>query len=121
MAINKNDYLDGDGNYDLKKSLVDEIIDGIDALIDGVDGSSKHYSLDYAGDRAGLINKLIAIFNASENGVHGYFGAWQGNYYLGGNIYKIATNIGIITMITATSDASSKIYNAGVGWSEASL
>ena len=27
MAINKNDYLDVDGNYDLKKDLVDEVID----------------------------------------------------------------------------------------------
>ena len=27
MAINKNNYLDGDGNYDLKKELVDEVID----------------------------------------------------------------------------------------------
>ena len=27
MAINKNNYLDGDGNYDLKKALADEVID----------------------------------------------------------------------------------------------
>ncbi len=33
MAINKNDYLDGDGNYDLKKALVDELIDGVNTLI----------------------------------------------------------------------------------------
>ena len=29
MAINKNDYLDGNGDYDLKKDLVDELIDGV--------------------------------------------------------------------------------------------
>ena len=32
MAINKNDYLDGDGNYDLKKALVDELIDDVNTL-----------------------------------------------------------------------------------------
>ena len=31
MAINKNDYLDVDGNYDLKKDLVDELIDGVNS------------------------------------------------------------------------------------------
>ena len=29
MAINKSNYLDGEGNYDLKKDLVDELIDGV--------------------------------------------------------------------------------------------
>ena len=32
MAINKNDYLDANGDYDLKKALVDELIDDVNTL-----------------------------------------------------------------------------------------
>ena len=43
MAINKNNYLDGNGNYDLKKSLVDELIDEVNThtadLVTDVDGA----------------------------------------------------------------------------------
>lgn len=92
------------------------------ALIDGMIDVSKKYYVDYSGaSRTGLIDHLIALFNAAENGSHGYSGAWQGKYYIGGNFYKIANNIGIITLITATGNESSKIFNAGGGWNEALL
>ena len=43
MAINKNNYLDGNGNYDLKKALVDELIDEVNThtadLVTDIDGA----------------------------------------------------------------------------------
>ena len=43
MAIDKNDYLDGDGNYELKKALVDEVIDEVNThLADNVSQGNPH-------------------------------------------------------------------------------
>ena len=43
MAINKNDYLDANGDYDLKKSLVDEVIDEVNTHVaENVSQGSPH-------------------------------------------------------------------------------
>ena len=61
MAINKNDYLDVDGNYDLKKALVDEIIDEFNTLLAG--GQTYNISLQngWTGTLSYKINDLNQV------------------------------------------------------------
>ena len=43
MSINMNNYLDVDGNYDLKKALVDEVVDEVNThLADNVSQGNPH-------------------------------------------------------------------------------
>ena len=63
MAIDKNDYLDGNGNYDLKKELVDELIDAVNPIADYVVDSGSSGDAEYIKYNSGRItirNKGIA-------------------------------------------------------------
>ena len=73
MAINKNDYLDGDGNYDLKKDLVDELIDEVNDTSLNVQTSSLN-----SNDRTGWTNQS------------------SGLYYMGGTELGYPTNYGVV-------------------------
>ena len=66
MAINKNDYLDGNGNYDLKKDLVDELIDAVNPIADYVVDTGVSNGADFVKYASGRITiRQIVILNAS--------------------------------------------------------
>ena len=125
MAINKNDYLDGDGNYDLKKALVDELIGGIDTNTANIDTNTANIDTNTANIAsiaqnvtAGSLTDPLVEYKAMKDGSH-HIG-WQWSATSQSNWPVTTSGYNLILLARGNSDygfaiaimANSKTYTA---------
>ena len=103
MAINKNDYLDGDGNYDLKKALVDEIIDEFNTHL------AENANKAHGGFKGVLLRKTTpqSIANNTMTTL-----TWEQAIYDSNNLFSFATP----TRITIPTGVSKVRLSGSVWW-----
>ena len=87
MALNKNDYLDGDGNYDLKKDLVDEVIDGVN----GIDAKVESVVASVANIPDALTFNINSSYQHLTKGKSYSIHGWGSNADLGWPVTTVAT------------------------------
>ena len=111
------------GTDEVDIAVINANMDTIDAYVFG-----RAISYDFGNITAANINELtmqlVNRFNTCANGAHPYVAVWPGQFYFGGTIHKIGTDIGVITFlptVLSATQASLKIYSAGAGWNSTSI